>query len=264
MLEVQNLIVVLVEPSQVQAEMICQALAESGIDLVKVFPSGATVLDYLEQESVDVVFSAFYLPDMTGTDLVYALRDHPKLAQLPFILISSETNPYYLDPIRQAGSMALLPKPFSQEQLKIALNNTLDFLNADDLQDETMAEVADLNVLVVDDSYTARRHMRNVLEKLGFEKVYEANNGMEAMTLLQTHLFDLVLTDYNMPQMDGRALVEYIRKESLQSSVPILMVSSEADENRLAAVEEAGVSAICDKPFSTEVVRHLLRQFLSA
>jgi len=65
-----------------------------------------------------------------------------------------------------------------------------------------------------------------------------------------------------MPQMDGQALVEYIRKKSMQSSVPILMVSSEANRGRLAAVEAAGVSAICDKPFGTDVVRQMICQLL--
>ena len=64
--------------------------------------------------------------------------------------------------------------------------------------------------------------------------------------------------------MDGRALVEYIRNESMQCSVPILMVSSESNEGRLAAVEAAGVSAICDKPFGTDVVRRLVNQLLTA
>ncbi|BEV71488.1 MULTISPECIES: response regulator [unclassified Paludibacterium] len=262
MLEVENLIVALVEPSNVQAQIIKAALQERGIDQVTVYESGSDLLEALASKLPDLVFSALYLPDMTGTDLVYTLRDTPAWADLPFILISSETNPYYLDPVRQAGTMAILPKPFSQNQLTMALENTLDFLNAEQLDIPLEDDFADLNVLLVDDSSTARRHVRFILEKLGFEKIYEANNGLEAIPLLNSQLFDLVFTDYNMPQMDGRALVEYIRKESMQSSVPILMVSSEDNEGRLAAVEAAGVSAICDKPFGAEVVRKLVGQLL--
>ncbi|TDR79893.1 response regulator [Paludibacterium purpuratum] len=263
MLEVEHLIVALVEPSHVQAQIIKAALAERGIDQVTVYETGADLFTALAVKLPDLVFSALYLSDMTGTDLVYTLRDTPAWADLPFILISSETNPYYLDPVRQAGTMAILPKPFSQAQLTMALGNTLDFLNAEQLDNDSADDFADLVVLLVDDSSTARRHVRTILEKIGFEKIFEANNGLEAIPLINSQLFDLVFTDYNMPQMDGRALVEYIRKESMQSSVPILMVSSEDNQGRLAAVEAAGVSAICDKPFGTEVVRKLVGQLLA-
>lgn len=264
MLELAHLIVALVEPSNVQAQIIRNALDERGIDQVTVYDSGTALLESMGSKLPDLIFSALYLPDMTGTDLVYTLRDTPYWADLPFILISSETNPYYLDPVRQAGTMAILPKPFSQPQLQIALDNTLDFLNAEPIEAAAVDDFADLRVLLVDDSSTARRHVRSILEKLGFEKIFEANNGLEAIPLLDSQLFDLVFTDYNMPQMDGRALVEYIRNESMQCSVPILMVSSESNEGRLAAVEAAGVSAICDKPFGTDVVRKLVGQLLTA
>lgn len=66
-----------------------------------------------------------------------------------------------------------------------------------------------------------------------------------------------------MPEMDGREFVEYVRGRSWQSSVPILMVTSETDQGRSAAVEEAGVSGICDKPFEPAVVRRLLARMLS-
>ena len=264
MLEVEHLIVALVEPSHVQAQMIQAALAVRGIDQIKIYDSGSSLLQSLASDLPDLVLSALYLPDMTGTELVYTLRDTPAWVNLPFILIYSETNPYYLDPVRQAGTMAILPKPFSQAQLQIALENTLDFLNAEPTSGEEKETFAELAVLLVDDSSTARHHVRSILEKLGFENISEARDGLEAIPLLDTQLFDLVFTDYNMPQMDGRALVEYIRKESMQCSVPILMVSSESNEGRLAAVEAAGVSAICDKPFGTEVVRKLVSQLLEA
>jgi len=66
-----------------------------------------------------------------------------------------------------------------------------------------------------------------------------------------------------MPQMDGKALIEYIRNNSNQGSVPVLMVTSEGNMNNLAAVEQAGVSGICDKPFETDTVRAMIQNMLS-
>ena len=72
-----------------------------------------------------------HLPDMTGIDLVPAMRAEEALAALPFALVSSETRPQVLDPVRQSGACAILPKPFSAEQLATALRSALDFLNPD-------------------------------------------------------------------------------------------------------------------------------------
>ena len=83
------------------------------------------------------------------------------------------------------------------------------------------------------------------------------------VALLQTTMVDLVITDYNMPEMDGRELTEYIRTQSWQAEVPILMVTSEQNMGRLAAVERAGVSAICDKPFEAGNIRRLISDALT-
>jgi len=193
--------------------------------------------------------------------LVGAMRRQRDLEQVAFILISSETRPQALEPVRQAGVCGILPKPFSAQQLMTALTTTLDFLRQDgDLVRELDGE--NLRVLLVDDSPSARKFMRRVLENLGIEKFIEAENGREAVAILADTQVDLVVTDYNMPEMDGAELVEYIRKQSWQNSVPVLMVTSEANSGRLAAVQEAGVSGICDKPFEPGVVKQLLWNML--
>ena len=263
MLEREHLIISIVEPSQVQAHHLCRMLADAGISRTEVHADAAALLARLEGgELPDLVISAMYLPDMTGTELVYRLRETEAWAELPFMLITSESRPHVLDPVRQAGALALLPKPFSPAQLDRALSNALDFLNAEELGDEAgPVDLGELTVLVVDDSTTARQHIRGVLQRLGIERIHLANNGREAVSLLDSVLFDLVFTDYNMPEMDGRELTEYIRTRSMQSSVPVLMISSESDEGRLAAVQQAGVSAVCDKPFDAATIRRLIDSF---
>jgi len=81
---------------------------------------------------------------------------------------------------------------------------------------------------------------------------------------LANNFFDLVVTDYNMPEMDGKELTEYIRNHSQQASIPILMVTSEASHSHLAGVKQSGVSAMCDKPFEPSMVKSLIRSILTA
>jgi len=257
-----QLYVLMVEPSKSQAKFIHRELKSAGIEHFDIALDGQSALETMAQFKPDLVISAMHLPDMTATDLVYKIREDENLNTVAFMLISSETGFDYIDPIKQAGVTGILPKPFSSEQLKRGLYNTLDILNPDALQfGEFNAE--DLDVLIVDDSQMARNHIKRVLKGLGIENITEADDGANAVPLLNEHFFDFVVTDYNMPKMDGKALLEHIRSNSNQRSIPVLMVTSEGNMGNLAAVEQAGVSGICDKPFERDTVKAMIQTMLA-
>jgi len=258
-----DLSVLLVEPSHMQANLVTRMLEHQGITEVKLVDSAAAALAALTENAAvgQVVISSLYLPDMAGTDLVSAMRADPDLETIPFILVSSETRPQVLEPVRQSGACSIVAKPFNEQQLSRALYAAADYLNPP--EDIDIAEVESLRVLLVDDSVASRHHLRRLLEELGIERITEAVDGKQAVNLLQETMVDLVITDYNMPEMDGRELTEYIRTQSWQNSVPILMVTSEQNMGRLAAVERAGVSAICDKPFEAGSIRKLISESLT-
>jgi two-component system chemotaxis response regulator CheY len=124
-------------------------------------------------------------------------------------------------------------------------------------------DLESIRVLVVDDSQTARNHIIKLLEKFGLEQIFWAQDGLEAVDMMDATIYDLLLTDYNMPQMDGERLVNHIRNNSMQSSIPIIMITSENNEARLDAVVKSGVSAICNKPFDMGAIRTLIQQLLT-
>ena len=257
-----DLSVLLVEPSQMQAHLVERMLTHQGVRSVKVVDSGAAALANLSESYQGlVVISSLYLPDMAGTDLVVAMREDEALESIPFILVSSETRPQVLEPVRQSGACSIVAKPFTEQQLSRALYAAADYLNPP--ADIDVAEIENLRILLVDDSLASRRHLRRMLADLGVEKITEAADGKEAVALLQATTVDLVITDYNLPEMDGRELTEYIRTQSWQCDVPVLMVTSEQNMGRLAAVERAGVSAICDKPFEAGTIRRLITDSLT-
>ncbi|MES9970615.1 MAG: response regulator [Candidatus Thiodiazotropha sp.] len=261
-LHLEELVVLLVEPSFTQQRAIMRQLSQLGIEQITTAKTGEEALQVMRGEHPDLAISTLYLSDMTGTDLVHTMRSDSSLADMAFMLISSETRFRYLDPIRQAGAVAILPKPFKLAELRIAMNSVLEYIDPDLLELESFCP-EDLEVLVVDDSSMARKHITRVLKTLGIERISSANDGREAVEIIANNYFDLVVTDYNMPNMDGKELIDHIRTASNQSSIPVLMVTSEENENRLAAVQQAGVSAICDKPFETNVVRDLIQKALS-
>lgn len=258
-ISIRDLLILLVEPSQTQQRVINDHLLHLGVNKVDVLETGKQAIETMTISQPDLVISSMYLPDSTGAELVQNMRNNNTLKSIPFMLISSETNFRYLDPIRQAGVIAILPKPFQIEQLENALVTTLDFIEPENLRINN-ANIEDLSILIVDDSKTARSYIKSILQNMGLDKFAEAENGKQAIKRLDKESFDLIVTDYNMPEMDGKELIRYIRNESDQSSIPIMMVTSETNISRLAAVENSGVSAICDKPFEPKLVRRLLSQ----
>ncbi len=254
--------VLLVESSAAQQKIISRDLNQHQVTDIRMVSTVAEALAEMREVEPDLVISALYLPDGTGTELLQTMREDEQLQSIVFMLISSETNMHYLDPIRQAGAIAILPKPFDQNQLHAALYSTLDLIDPRELELEELAP-QDLKVLLVDDSSMARKHIARVLGNMGIENITMANDGSEAVPLLDQTFFDLVITDYNMPQMDGDKLVAHIRTGSMQRDVPILMVTSEDDDLRLAAACQVGVSALSDKPFEPGSIRALITQLLN-
>ncbi|MBS1143602.1 MAG: response regulator [Proteobacteria bacterium] len=257
-----DLSIILVEPSAMQAHLVTRMLEHQGVRKVTHVDSAKAALAALKGHATNViVISSLYLPDQPGTELVAAMRANADFETVPFILVSSETRPQVLEPVRQSGACSIVAKPFNEQQLSRALYAAADYLNPP--EDLDVAEIENLRVLLVDDSLSSRRHLRRLLAELGIERVTEAVDGKEAVALLEQAMVDLVITDYNMPEMDGRELTEYIRTQSWQAEVPVLMVTSEQNMGRLAAVERAGVSAICDKPFEAGTIRRLISESLT-
>ena len=261
-LTVDQISVLLIEPSNAQRRIIENFLKQVGIVSVHWTKSGKDALTIMAVEMPDLVISAMHMEDMTGTELVQTMRMDKGLRDIPFMLISSETHYRYLEPIRQAGVIAILPKPFELEQLRKAIYSTLQFIDPGELHARHFSS-EELEVLVVDDSFTARKHIVRVLNNMGVERITEAKNGCEALEMVNANYYDLIVTDYNMPEMDGKELIEHVRTNSTQASIPILMVSSESDVSRLAAVQQVGVSAICDKPFEAETVKQILERIVN-
>lgn len=265
-MDLNDLLVYVIEPSNVQRTIIVDRLRDHGIEKIEEFGDASSALECMRAQAPDIVVSSMHLPDITGTELVGQMRDDEDLQAVTFILISSETHYRYLEPIRQAGAIGILPKPFSGDELAIALRSTLHYLTETDNagEDTTAEDNENLNVLVVDDSRMSRRYVRQMLENLGISMITEAEDGAQALEAIRAPgtIYDLIVTDYNMPNVDGKELTEHIRQGSEQPTVPILMITSEQNEQHLAAIQRAGVSAVVNKPLSYDMVKTLIERLV--
>jgi two-component system chemotaxis response regulator CheY len=112
-----------------------------------------------------------------------------------------------------------------------------------------MAE-QNLRFLVVDDFSTMRRIVRNLLKELGYTNVEEAEDGVEGLAKLRGGQFDFVVSDWNMPNMDGLEMLKQIRADAALSKLPVLMVTAEAKKENIIAAAQAGANGYVVKPFT--------------
>lgn len=117
-----------------------------------------------------------------------------------------------------------------------------------------------LRFLVVDDFSTMRRIVRNLLKELGFNNVDEAEDGQAALSRLREAEFDFVISDWNMPVMDGLELLTQIRQDDALEALPVLMVTAEAKKENIVAAAQAGASGYVVKPFTAAVLEEKLNK----
>ncbi len=117
-----------------------------------------------------------------------------------------------------------------------------------------------LKFLIVDDFSTMRRIIRNLLKELGYTNVDEAEDGLMALTKLRNDSFDFVVSDWNMPNMDGLTMLQNIRADPALAKLPVLMVTAEAKKENIIAAAQAGANGYVVKPFTAATLDEKLNK----
>ncbi len=120
------------------------------------------------------------------------------------------------------------------------------------------------NILVVDDSRTTRMIIKKTLNLAGISigEFHQAENGKEALDILDSNWIDLVLADINMPVMDGVEMVNRMSADGLMQTVPVIVVSTEGSTTRIEEMRAKGVRAYIRKPFAPENVKSIVEDIL--
>jgi len=117
-----------------------------------------------------------------------------------------------------------------------------------------------MKVLVADDFATMRKIVRNILKQIGFDNIVEAEDGQAAVQVLRSENIGLVVTDWNMPNMNGLELLEKIRSDPKTANLPVLMVTAEGLKDNVVAAVKAGVNNYVVKPFTAEILQEKIEQ----
>ena len=123
--------------------------------------------------------------------------------------------------------------------------------------------MADLKILAVDDSPTMRRIIINTLKRAGFSDVLEASDGRDALAKMKVEKVNFVITDWNMPEMDGLAFVTALRSMGEYKDLPILMVTTRSVKDDIMEALKAGVNNYIVKPFTPDTLKEKIEQVLA-
>ena len=118
----------------------------------------------------------------------------------------------------------------------------------------------DMKILIVDDFSTMRRIIKNLLRDIGFDNVTEADDGKSALPMLEKGDFDFLVTDWNMPGMQGIDLLYAIRKDPKLAELPVLMVTAESKKDQIIVAGQAGVNGYVLKPFTAQTLKEKIEK----
>jgi two-component system, chemotaxis family, chemotaxis protein CheY len=117
-----------------------------------------------------------------------------------------------------------------------------------------------MKILIVDDFSTMRRIIKNLLRDLGFNNTQEADDGLTALPILQAGGIDFLVTDWNMPGMQGIDLLKTVRADEKLSSLPVLMVTAETKREQIIEAAQAGVNGYTVKPFTAATLKEKIEK----
>ncbi len=117
-----------------------------------------------------------------------------------------------------------------------------------------------IKILIVDDFSTMRRIIKNLLRDLGFTNTSEADDGLTALPMLQSGNFELLVTDWNMPGMQGIDLLKAVRADPNLAHLPVLMVTAEQKKEQIIEAAKAGVNGYIVKPFTAQTLKEKLEK----
>nr|WP_200858815.1 chemotaxis response regulator CheY [Methylophaga lonarensis] len=117
-----------------------------------------------------------------------------------------------------------------------------------------------MKILIVDDFSTMRRIIKNLLRDLGFNNTVEADDGLTALPILKTGTIDFLVTDWNMPGMQGIDLLKTVRADEKLSTLPVLMVTAETKREQIIEAAQAGVNGYIVKPFTAATLKEKIEK----
>ncbi|MDY7031326.1 MAG: response regulator, partial [Thermodesulfobacteriota bacterium] len=213
---------------------------------------GREGLDLALNNSFDLIITDFDMPRMNGVEFCQRLKSDPLTRGIPVIMLSSFDSDSDINRGFEAGASAYV----SKHEARSRLNDVIEeILSKSNIQRQQL-------IMVVDDSHAIRHLVENGLAQAGFQ-VITADNGKNALDLLTKKRPDLIISDIDMPEMNGFAFCEAVHKDPDLASIPFVVMSSNSQRGHMKRMLENGAAAYMVKPFNLDQLVILVEKLLS-
>ena len=277
-MNLHDLTYLVVDDLELMRAVTVNQLRALGCEKIKVARNGASALETLRNNKIDLVLCDWNMPVMSGLDLLKTVRADPRLVKLPFLMITAEAERSRIEEVIHAGVSGLLVKPYNAGNLKSRLEKALSGQvrqargaagNAPSGPNGTQPNnrratdtaLAPSRILVVDDYPVSLK----LLEQL-FKDEYQvltATNGAEALALCRTDpMPDLLLMDVMMPGMDGFEVVRLLQERPETAQIPVIFVTGNTDDATRLKGMELGAVDFVSKTSDPKALRARVRNFI--
>ena len=230
--------ILLVDDSRLIHASVGKIIDENGFKLIHAM-DGVEGLQKAVEYIPDLIISDLDMPNMNGYEMCQEIKQREVTQDIPVVILSARGAGLDIDKGFDVGANDFLTKPVDEAELISRINLTLGSQGESSLREK---------ILVVDDSALVRNMMKQGLSQQGFE-ILTANDGQEGYDAAVEHEPDLIVTDFNMPKMDGRELTRALKSREALSDIPVLMLTAADSDTDQRKGKHAGVAAFLSKPF---------------
>jgi len=213
---------------------------------------GAQALELALANKFDLIITDYEMPIMDGVSLCQALKNNKQTMGLPVIMLTNFDSSQDITRGFEAGAEAYISKSEARIQLLLTTKKTI----------KSSQFTREQRILIVDDDNCIRNLLVESLSRAGFQ-TSEAVNGKEALQSITTQAPDLILSDINMPEMDGFELSKAVKSNRELSSIPFVVMSANADRAQMVSMVDQGVACYITKPFNLNELVILINRLLS-
>jgi len=246
-MEVEKKILV-VEDSEVQREVCIDKLNQFGFDNIFTASNGVEALEVLRNHSIDLILSDWDMPEMDGMELLKTLKENDSLQRTPFIFMTSHSDENKNREAMSYGAVDYIIKTSSSEDLKKNIELTLNR--------------GVRKILIVEDSDLQREISIAQLQQIGFEEIAGAENGKKALEYLENNPVDFILSDWEMPEMNGLELLKKVKENPTLKNIPFLILTVHNDPEKNQEALNLGALDYIVKPMAPDDLHMKIRKTL--
>jgi len=243
--------ILIVDDSPAYRKVLSHHISSLDMDVIEA-EDGLEGLDIARKQKIDLIISDLNMPNMNGIELCQKLKSNPTTKSIPIIIHSGFDSESDIEGGFKAGASAYFSK---NDQLGSLSDTIVSILSKKKL-------IRSRRILVVDDSEVIRKLVETGLQDQGFQ-VYSAENGRQALKVIKEKPPHLILTDIDMPEMNGFSFCSALRDNIGLATIPILVMSSNNDKSRMKRMMSLGAVAYIYKPFNIDELVILIEKLIS-